>query len=187
MSRPPWVSILREEYETCEELHGPEIALEQTLRVFDRIMSTPGVTGLDSPVEIRIEQELPYTTLHYYTDTPRTWRNKVNGLIRKLADQAYAQMPPLFGPKPAKEKTAKGKRKRKHEGRGKRINEQMMAAFLKDPEARLDWSAAAWADFLGCSKGMVGETETWRMIVYLRTMERDEREELLKRGLGRPE
>lgn len=61
-------------------------------------------------------------------------------------------------------------------GKGKNINAQMYAALLEDPERR-HWTAQEWADHLGCTKSTAAATDTWKMLVRVRAMERKERAE----------
>lgn len=57
----------------------------------------------------------------------------------------------------------------KPNGKGKRVNEKMLAFLTKNPES-LGWSAQDWADKFGCSKSTVHGTLAWKRVKDTRTI-----------------
>ena len=60
-------------------------------------------------------------------------------------------------------------------GKGKHINERMLAELRDNPTSCL-WSAQAWADRFKCSKSTIAGTKTWKVTIpLLRAMEQSNR------------
>jgi len=71
--------------------------------------------------------------------------------------------------------------------KGKRINERMLDILLKKRES-LWWTAENWRIALNCSKGTVGETYAWKVVIHgRREQEGKEREKRQQRNEGHQE